>query len=865
MGPVLSVRVLPGGPEMTLAGRPEGVAVGRDPAADVVLPDSCVSRRHAVVRLGGDGRWVWEDLSSGGTFRGAERVARLVIDQPVVVRLGHPRIGPELRLAVGAAAGGAATGERGGAVGPSMPQAPGRIGRAEWAGSVGVGSVGAGSVGLARPSQLYEPASRTRIGRADDNDIVIADLLVSRHHAELRAAGAGYEIVDLDSHNGTYVDGRRIKGRAAVHEGAVVSVGHHLFRLWQGQLEEYVDVGMATFAARDLVVAVNQRRLLDDVSFSLDAGHFLAVLGPTGAGKSTLIKALIGIHPADGGRVLYNGRDLYASYAELRNRIGYVPQDDVLHQQLTVRSVLEYAAELRFPPDVPASERLHRVEEVMADLGLTQRAGLAVSRLSGGQRKRTSMAIEMLTRPSLLVLDEPTSGLDPGYEKSVMHLLRDLADGGRTIVAATHSTQSLDRCDRLLFLAPGGQTAYFGPPDEALGWFGKADYADVFQYLDQAPEGVAKAAFAGSPAEERYVASPLALPGANLAPGAVAAAAGGFGAVGSGAGGGSGAGWAAGGGSGAGWAAPSPAATKRAAWGKQFVTLTRRYLSVLTADRRNTLLLVLQAPILGLLMMAVFGHDNLVATNPGSRLSAPTVLVGLILGATYLGASNSIREIVKERGILERDRAIGTSASAYVASKVVVLGGVTLVQAAILLVFGIARQGSLGPGAVLHSAVIELYIVVALTGLAAMALGLLISALVSNADKALTILPVILFAQFLLTGAVFNLSHTAGINQLGYLSSARWGYSAAASTVNPDQIQRRGCNGTFTPAPVPAPARSCDPLHRHSAGTWGGDVGALVGLGVASAAGAWWALVPLGQPRRRRARATRLEVGVPPG
>ncbi|MHB1929139.1 MAG: ATP-binding cassette domain-containing protein, partial [Acidimicrobiales bacterium] len=373
----------------------------------------------------------------------------------------------------------------------------------------------------------------------------------------------------------------------------------------------------------------------------------------------------------------------------MRNRIGYVPQDDVLHQQLTVREVLEYSAELRFPPDVAASDRHHRVEEVMAELGLTQRAGLSVSRLSGGQRKRASMAIELLTRPSLLVLDEPTSGLDPGYEKSVMHLLRDLADGGRTVVAVTHSTHSLERCDRLLVLAPGGQTAYFGPPTDALGWFSKPDYADVFQYLDQAPAGAAKAAFAGSPAEERYVVAPLALPGANLSPGA---AAGGGGARGGGAGGGG----AGGGGAAWGGAAGSPEATKRAAWGRQFVTLTRRYVSVLTADRRNTLLLVLQAPVLGLLMMAVFGHDNLVAANPGSRLNAPTVLVGLILGATYLGASNSIREIVKERGILERDRAIGTSASAYVMSKVVVLGGITLVQAAILLAFGIARQGRWG-------------------------------------------------------------------------------------------------------------------------------------------------------------------------
>jgi ABC-type multidrug transport system ATPase subunit len=164
-----------------------------------------------------------------------------------------------------------------------------------------------------------------------------------------------------------------------------------------------------------------------------------------------------------------------------------VPQDDILHAQLTIRRALEYAAELRFPPDVSAEERSHRVEEVIAELGLTKRADVAISSLSGGQRKWTSVALELLTKPSLLFLDEPTSGLDPGYEKSVMALLRDLADGGRSVIVITHSIQSLNLCDRILFLAPGGYTAYYGPPAEALPYFGSEDYADVFQELERQP------------------------------------------------------------------------------------------------------------------------------------------------------------------------------------------------------------------------------------------------------------------------------------------------------------------------------------------------------------------------------------------
>ena len=194
----------------------------------------------------------------------------------------------------------------------------------------------------------------------------------------------------------------------------------------------------------------NGRVLLDNVSFGLDRNTFLAVVGPSGAGKSTLLNALTGFRPAPRGTVLYDGRDLYAEYEELQSRIGLVPQDDVLHPQLTVGRALEFAAELRFADDVTADERSARVDEVLEELGLTARRDLAIEQLSGGQRKRVSVALELLAKPSLLFLDEPTSGLDPGYERSLMELLRGLADGGRTVVVVTHSVQSLDLCDRVL-------------------------------------------------------------------------------------------------------------------------------------------------------------------------------------------------------------------------------------------------------------------------------------------------------------------------------------------------------------------------------------------------------------------------------
>lgn len=326
-----------------------------------------------------------------------------------------------------------------------------------------------------------------RIGRGPDNDLVVDDLIVSRNHAELQARPDGtYEIVDLGSHNGTFLNGQPVE-RALITPGDIVGIGHSAFCLVGDQLQEYVDSGEVSLDVQDLTVEVDKGRktLLDQVSFPVGEKCLLAVVGPSGAGKSTLLNALTGQRPADHGTVLYDGRDLYRDYAELRQRIGLVPQDDILHAQLTVRRALTYAAELRFPQDTAKEERLARVDEVIGELGLGQRADQPIHSLSGGQRKRVSVALELLTKPSLLFLDEPTSGLDPGMDRSVMHMLRGLADDGRTVIVVTHSVLSLDVCDRLLVLAPGGKVAYYGPPDDTLAFFGYRQWPEAFEAFER--------------------------------------------------------------------------------------------------------------------------------------------------------------------------------------------------------------------------------------------------------------------------------------------------------------------------------------------------------------------------------------------
>ena len=350
------------------------------------------------------------------------------------------------------------------------------------------------------------PAKAMCIGRTPDNDLVLSDLNVSRHHAELRKSSTGsYEIVDLGSHNGTFVNGQRVTAQMLTEQD-LVSIGSSTFRLKDGELIQYVDDGLITFTAQDLVVKVSGGKvLLDRVTFPIPEKSLVGVIGPSGAGKSTLLGALTGMRPADTGTVLYDNRDLYQNYNELRYRIGLVPQESVLHTQLTARRALQYSAELRFPADTKPAERDVRVDEVMAELGLTKHANTRADRLSGGQLKRVNVAQELLTKPSLLFLDEPTSGLDPGLDKSVMEQMRDLAHDGRTVIVVTHSVANLDTCDRLLVLVPGGKVAFYGPPDEGLSYFSEPGWAEVFQAFEAYPDRDWAGEFAASPAYAQYV------------------------------------------------------------------------------------------------------------------------------------------------------------------------------------------------------------------------------------------------------------------------------------------------------------------------------------------------------------------------
>lgn len=718
--------------------------IGRHSDAAVVVEHESVSRHHLGLRAL-DGKWWIEDLgSSNGTFLDGSPVTELSLEAPLQVMLGGSTDGITVDL---------------------VP--------------VTADPADLGPSGLGRPLRVHGlGGDRVTIGRADDNTVVLNDLQVSRHHAELlRRDDRSWLLSDLDSYNGTFVEGERVEGTRLISD-EVISIGSRFLRVGGSGIEEYSAVEHFPVAAEDLrVVTPDGSVLLDDISFVVEEASMMAILGPSGAGKSTLLGALTGLAPATSGRVLCGGRDLYAMQDSLSRRIGYVPQDDLVQPELTVEQSVDYAAKLRFPPDVSQRERDERVDEVIAELGLEHRRDVRVGDLSGGQRKRVSIALELLTRPSLVYLDEPTSGLDPGYERSVMMMLRRLADSGRTVVLVTHSVESLYLCDRVLCLAPGGRTAWYGPPEEMPRYFERQSYQEIFQLLDSrgaldhaAAEGGNLAVdpaelrdrYEASTAAQRYVRAPLESYEQALAVDA-----------------------------------PEEATVRRGPalrhWFGQVGTLTRRYAQIMRTDRRTLTVLAITGPVLGLVLLLRLPPAQLGGPDATQPLFSQAAVISfiLVIGITQVATSTSAREIVKERAILSRERTVGVFPSAYLVSKVVVLGGIAVAQAVVIIGIATARQRGPTVGIALGSGRMELFAVGALVALGAMAAGLLLSALVDSPDRVALILPAILGFHVLVTaGEVMpSVPRVPVLEQARYLSTARWGYAAMASTVD---VEDRG-------------------------------------------------------------------------
>lgn len=586
------------------------------------------------------------------------------------------------------------------------------------------------------------------IGRARDSDIILDSPMVSAHHAELRRTENGYVLRDLGSSNGTFLDGRLID-EALLNPGQQIYIGPCRLTFDGHTLREFDERGQVTIDALDVVFhpPTATRPILNHITLSLHPREFVALVGTSGAGKSTFLKCLIGQRAPTEGSVLYNG--LPAS--SFRHLLGYVPQDDIVHRELTVEAALRYAARLRLPPDTGPQELARRIDFVLASVDLSHRRHTRIANLSGGERKRVSVGVELLTEPGVFFLDEPTSGLDPGLEKKAMQLYAQLARQGRTIVLITHATQNIVLCDKVAFLAPGGRLVYYGPPQEALEFFEVTDFADIYLKL-LGPE-------AGIEWEKRFRQSRF-YQGARTAPPPLLR---------------------------------QPVSARRHPWQalttsvRQLAVLLERYAHLLLSDRTNLTLLLGQAPLIALILAFLFPADlfrldqELNGESKFPIVDGPTVLFTMMVSCILFGVINACREVVKERSILERERLVNLGLGPYLLSKVLLLGLLGMVQAGVLQLIVTSRIDlSLAPLDQL-----QLYGFLAGACLGGVLMGLLLSCLAESTEQAMSLVSVILILQIVLSGAFVKPEGMSGpIAFLSILSVSRWVFAGLGNLLN---------------------------------------------------------------------------------
>jgi len=639
-----------------------------------------------------------------------------------------------------------------------------------------------------RSGALQKPSGSTTIGRATDNDIVIQDVLASRHHAFLIQTPLGTEIRDAHSVNGTFVNGVRV-GSAVLTEGDVVTIGNVDLVFTRDTLIRRTEAATRTggLEVNSVCFSIDGKQLLDHISLTARPGTLTAIIGGSGAGKTTLSRLIVGYTRPTSGTATFEGHNIHTEYASMRSRIGMVPQDDVVHRQLTVNQALGYAAELRLPPDTSKEERARVVSQVLEELELTRHADTRVDKLSGGQRKRASVALELLTQPSLLLLDEPTSGLDPALDRQVMLMLRQLADAGRVVLVVTHSVSYLDVCDQILLVAPGGKTAFCGPPSQVEAAMGTRNWADIFANVGADPDE------ANRRFKERSQQS--SQPPAPESPADLG----------------------------------EPPQTDL--W-RQLSTIARRQVRLVVSDRGYTIFLAILPFLIGALSLTVKGP--LPGLGPADPLGpAPTqpqyIMVLLNIGAVFMGTALTIRDLIGERAIFRREQAVGLSTTAYLLAKITVFCIFATAQAAIATI--IVRLGKGAPTAhppFFGNSTFSLFVTVAGTCVASAMLGLLLSALAQSNEQIMPLLVVSIMSQLVFSSGMIPVYQRFGLEQLAWLTPARWGYAAGASSIDfPSLVKVKQ---------IP----TNDPIWQHSKHIFVFDMAMLGVLSMAYSAIVWW-------------------------
>jgi ABC-type multidrug transport system ATPase subunit len=740
--------------------------LGRDADNDIVLESSVVSRKHGMLEWREE-NWVYTDLNSrNGSFLDGRPIRETILRDGMTVQLGRDRRkGVTITLWVG--------------------ESVSRREQPKDQASAVVETVMArkeSTTGLIQFASIQPQGQKPLIlGRGREADVHLPAPSVSRRHAMLEPSVPEWTLQDLNSTNGTYINGQRVRQPTRLEVGDMIQVGP--FRLvyeGQGVVKVFAAQRGLRLDGKSINVIVGQgagrKQIIDDVNISCYPQEFIGLVGGSGAGKTTLMKALSGLLPPQ-GQVLIEGQDLYQNYDSFRSQIGYVPQDDILHKELTVHQALWYSAKLRLPPDVGEAEIEQRIHQVLEQVELSAQKDQPIHSLSGGQRKRASIAVELLADPPLFFLDEPTSGLDPGLEKKMMVTLRKLADGGKTILLVTHATANITECDQVAFLSQG-RLVYYGPPREAGQFFqiGSDNFADIYTEIASPEPKQAKAnavswesRFKASTFYQQYVTrrfKTLSTSVGKQMEGEVRRM---------------------------NRARVNPA--------EQFLLLTRRYFDLFLRDRILLTILLAIMPLLALLVLMIAKPNWLVGDTleviqqqlrsklaEGEKSAAYSVVKNgqallfiMSLASVLLGLFASAYEIVKERSIYTRERMVFLGILPYLSSKVFLLSGFAAVQGLpFLLIIGtkleFPNQGIFLPAA------LEIYITIFLGAVAAIMLGLFLSSIAPNSNAVVYLILGVLFVQILFAGVLFELPGAA--SYLSKVTLTRWTTEALGTSAD---------------------------------------------------------------------------------
>jgi len=624
------------------------------------------------------------------------------------------------------------------------------------------------------------------IGRDPQSSIPLDHSQVSWKHAEIRRTPSGYILVDHNSTNGTFhtpADSgmpRRVTGSVQLKANDSIQIGPFKLLFDGSTLAEMNVQGHIRLDTAGLSVIRNNKTILDNVNLSIKPKDFVAIVGSSGAGKSTLLKALCGVNFAEKGIVKINNTDFYRDFDSFRSILGYVPQDDIIHRQLVVEDALRYAAELRLPEDTRSEEIDERIRDTLVKLDMTSHAQKRVEQLSGGQRKRVSIGVEMLTNPSLFFLDEPTSGLDPATEESLMNLMKDRSKkDGKTVILVTHVTKNLDLCDKIVVMGAGGFLTFYGTPDEAMKFFAVKEFTEIYTKIDTPDKArPLRDKYYQSDYYRLHVLTPLrevsltenqaSGEGHNFLP-----------------------------------------KKNNISFFRQFFTLTRRYMAIKIADIggsivKPTVLILLVCIILAIIFgtsgltpaiddtVTVDGHvfDLEAKNNFGSAMKLAFFLCCI---AIWFGTSSASLEIISELPIYLRESMVSVSKIPYIASKVFVLSLIALLQTVfitfLLLWFAEARS---------ILVMIYFFFAVFLTFFASICLGLFLSTSAGRDPSEVTnLLPIILVIQIIFSGAIvplnamdkhFIMEHPAIFRGFSAFVPSRWAFSMIGDALNLEDI-----------------------------------------------------------------------------